>query len=543
LVDSITRFGGCGAVRARKRWWLGLAGAAIVATGLTLVDPGGDALRAWLAYGVVAAACAALLIAALGSIGRGAPAGVLAAVLVALGLRLFVGGLLLRVLPVFGYPTSPQQAGYVYWDAYKRDTDAWSISRMDDPRPGLAAARATSDQYLGMVTFSAGLYRGVSPDAHRPLLMVELAALASALGVLFTWAFGRAAFGDRVAALAAWGMALYPESVLLGSSQMREPFLIALFAMGFYGYAIERQGQRRSGLAWMAAAVVGTLPLSPPFALTLLLALLGAWLWEGRSRLKGRWLALGAAAGLALAALFLMMRAWSSIGDLSGLGVDALVGWWTHATDAWRMNLLIEGSPIIGFFLKMFPAWAQVPVITGYGLLLPLLPAALADASNPVWWTIAVFRSAGWTILIPFLIGALLLMLQRRTWRELPVYLLAIVIVSALAAAMRASSLQWDNPRYRAVLLFAQMILAAWAWEETRRAGSPWLRRVAVIEAADLLLILWWYAGRYWGLPQIGLSRTLIGLVAVTIGLLALFLGGDYLRRRAGRLTETSPKV
>jgi hypothetical protein len=87
------------------------------------------------------------------------------------------------------------------------------------------------------------------------------------------------------------------------------------------------------------------------------------------------------------------------------------------------------------------------------------------------------------------------------------------------------------------------MILAAWAWEETRRAGSPWLRRVAVIEAADLLLILWWYAGRYWGLPQIGLSRTLIGLVAVTIGLLALFLGGDYLRRRAGRLTEPSPKV
>ncbi len=123
-----------------------------------------------------------------------------------------------------------------------------------------------------------------------------------------------------------------------------------------------------------------------------------------------------------------MVRAWSSIGDLSGLGVDALVGWWTHATDTWRMNLLIEGSPIIGFFLKMFPAWAQMPVITGYGLLLPLLPAALADASNPVWWTIAVLRAAGWTVLIPFLIGALLLLVQRRKWRELQVYLLVIVI-------------------------------------------------------------------------------------------------------------------
>jgi len=64
-----------------------------------------------------------------------------------------------------------------------------------------------------------------------------------------------------------------------------------------------------------------------------------------------------------------------------------------------------------------------------------------------------------------------------------------------------------------------------------------------VIETADQLLVLWWYAGRYWGLPQIGLSRTLIGLLAVTIGLLGLFIGRDYLRRRAGRLTQPPPKV
>jgi hypothetical protein len=415
---------------------------------------------------------------------------------------------------------------------------------MQDPAPGLAAARATSDQYLGMVTFSAGLYRVVSPDAHRPLLMVELAALASALGALFTWAFLRAAFGDRVAALAVWGMALYPESVLLGSSQMREPFLIAMYAAGFYGYAVERQGQLRSGLAWMASAIIVALPLSPPFALALLLTLLGAWVWEGRSKLKGRWIALAAAGGLALVALFLMARAWSSIGDLGSLGVDALVRWWTHATDTWRTSLLIQESPIIGFFLDMFPAWAQVPLITGYGLLLPLLPAALADTSNPVWWTIAVFRAAGWTVLIPFLISATVIVFQRRRWRELQAYLLVIVMVSALLAAMRASSLQWDNPRYRAVLLFAQVALAAWAWEESRRTHSPWLWRVALIEAVDLLLILGWYAGRYWGMPQIGLSRTLIGLVVLTVGLLAGFIGSDLLRRRReGRLTPPSARV
>ncbi len=339
-------------------------------------------------------------------------------------------------------------------------------------------------------------------------------------------------------------MALYPEAVLLGSAQMREPFLIALSAMGFYGYALERQGHRQTGLRWMAAAVILALPLSPPSALALLLALFGARLWEGRSKWKGGWPALAAAVGLALLALFLMARAWSSIGDLGTLGLDALVQWWMRATDNWRMSLLIEGSPIIGFFLKMFPAWAQIPLITGYGLLLPLLPAALADVSNPVWWTIAVFRAAGWTALIPFLIMSLVLVVQRRKWREIQTYLLVIVTISALLAAMRASSLQWDNPRYRAILLFAQVTLGGWAWMESRRVHSPWLWRIALVEAVDLLLILWWYAGRYWGMPQIGLSRTLVGLAVVTVGLLAAFMGCDILRRRReGSLTPPSPQV
>ena len=111
-------------------WVLAVAGVVIVATALTLVDARGEPLRAWAAYGVVAAAGALVLMAALGSIGKHAPAGVLAAVLAALALRLILGATLLRVLPVWGYPTKPQQAGYVYWDSYKRDTEAWAISRM-----------------------------------------------------------------------------------------------------------------------------------------------------------------------------------------------------------------------------------------------------------------------------------------------------------------------------------------------------------------------------------------------------------------------------
>ncbi|MBM3120930.1 MAG: hypothetical protein FJZ97_01930 [Chloroflexi bacterium] len=516
----------------RRALW---AAAAAVAVSLVLavLDARGDLLRAWLAYGVVAILSAALLLLAWDRLGREAPRAVLAAMLVALGLRLAIGVTLMRVLPVAGYPTDPQRAGYVYWDAFKRDTDAWNISRMPDPIAGLLAARAVSDQYMGMAAFSAGTYALLSPDAHRPLLMIEFAALASALAVLFTWAFGRALLGDDVGRLAAWGVALYPEAVLLGSSQMREPFLIACFAAGLYGFARERQGGRRAGIAWMAAAVLLALPLSPPFALTLVGILVGASLWEGRSSGRGRPSVLIGAALLALAALVLMSLAWSAIEDLSGLGAGALLSWWARVSDTWRMSLLIETSPIIGFFLEMFPDWAQMPAITAYGLLLPLLPAALADAGNPAWWTIAVYRALGWTALIPFLLAGALLVHRTRNWKSIQGFLVIIIAASALVAATRASSLQWDNPRYRAVLLTAQMVLAAWVWLESKRSGDPWLKRIAWIEVADLALVMLWYAGRYWGLPQIGLARTLIGLGVVTIGMLAAFLVSDRRRARA----------
>lgn len=530
-------------MKRQAGWWQATLGVVLVASGLTLADARGDAFRAWLAYGVTAALCAGLLWSALRLAGREAPRGVLAAMLMAAVLRLILGATLLRVLPVWGYDTDPQRAGYVYWDSYKRDTDAWQISRMEKPLEGIRAAQATSDQYLGMVAFSAGLYRALSPDAHRPLLVVEFTALASALSVWFTWAFGRALLSDRVGALAAWGMALYPESVLLGSAQMREPFLIAWYAMGLYGYALERSGLRKRGWGWMAAAIVLALPLSPPSALALLLLLIGAWIWEGRLTWKKHWPALvGAASGGALA-LLLIARAWSSLAEVGPVGPQVFAQWWARVTDSWRMGLLVEGSPIIGFFLNMFPSWAQMPLITAYGMLLPLLPAALADTGNAVWWAIAVFRALGWTVLIPFLLAAGAVTLRRRKWRELTVYLLLAVAVSAVLAATRASSLQWDNPRYRALLLSVQVVLAGWAWLECRRVGNPWPKRIALLEAVDLGLILWWYAGRYWGMPQIGLSRTLVGLVVVTAGLLGVFLVRDIRRARAGRLTPPGGQV
>ena len=46
-----------------------------------------------------------------------------------------------------------------------------------------------------------------------------------------------------------------------------------------------------------------------------------------------------------------------------------------------------------------------------------------------------------------------------------------------MVAALNAGGDQWDNPRYRAILLVWQVILAAWAWEWARLRHDAWLWR------------------------------------------------------------------
>ncbi len=61
---------------------------------------------------------------------------------------------------------------------------------------------------------------------------------------------------------------------------------------------------------------------------------------------------------------------------------------------------------------------------------------------------------------------------------------------------MRGGDL-WDNPRYRAIFLAFQALLAAWAWGWAFVHRDVWLRRWLMIEAVFVLFFLQWYASRY----------------------------------------------
>ena len=160
---------------------------------------------------------------------------------------------------------------------------------------------------------------------NRPFQVVLPAAAFGSLAVLFTWAFAATDIGRRAGAVAGWVVALYPDAVLLGASQMREPFIIAGLALALYGYSRARLGASRPGLVSLLLGILIALFVSPPYALAILILVAVAWLWEGG--LRPPWAAAGLA-GLAALALGLTALAWSALQDVGGGNPLALLTDW-----------------------------------------------------------------------------------------------------------------------------------------------------------------------------------------------------------------------
>jgi hypothetical protein len=445
-----------------------------------------------------------------------------------------------HLLPVYGSGRDHQQAGYFYPDAYDRDRIAWEFGRSDRPLWELSPRETRADQYGGLLILSAVEYRYLSPDAHRPLLVGLQAATASSLAVLFTWGFASLALGGSGALLAAWLVALYPEAILLGASQMREPFMALGLVLMLYGYARVRRDDLPRGAAPMAAGGVLSLAVSPPTALVGLAIILVAWVWEPRpSRRLPAWVLLVIGASL-VAAYILTTRAWAAAGVWGHNSLDILLAW-VSRTAQYEMYVLEKSSEMIKVVFGRTPAWTHVPLATAYGLIRPFLPAALFEPSTPLAQTVEVARSVGWFVLLPFLIHAPLAAPRAAGWRSLPTYLAILVWVTAIAASFRGGADGWDNVRYRAAFLVVQAAVAGWAWAHARRTGSPWLTRTGMIVAAVTIIFGQWYAGRYLGTPALSLELTLVVTVATVLILLVGFVVDD--RRRRRRLTHLPPDV
>ena len=450
-------------------------------------------------------------------------------------LRLAVGCLWYSVLPVLGHGSISERAGYVFADASQRDQAAWKLANSPKPLWTAFENKKAVDQYGGLLFLSALFYRYLGGAQHQALQIATLAAAFSALAVLFTWALARLAWNGQVAWLAAWVIALYPETVLLGSSQMREAFMVSLTAAAFYGLLRFRKERSWVSLAWIAIPLGIYLPFSPPFA-ALLVGLLGltalitglnihaASRTTQRDLIHKRWFwpMLALVILLVLAGLYLTMRQFTPEKITNPL---EMLSWWFRKSAQLQIYTSEHTSGRIQKVFDTTPDWLHMPLLLLYGVFQPFLPAALiAESLAPIWQWIAIWRATGWTLLLAFLLYAPLLAFRPPGRdRVAKAFVLAVWIV-ILTTSLRAGADQWDNPRYRASFAALQVALAAWAWFEQRRVGDPWLRRTLLLAVSLVAWFIPWYLRRYapmtW--PVTDLFKT-IGLGILTGALLCLW--------------------
>ena len=462
-------------------------------------------------------------------------------------LRLAAGIALHLALPIYGHDDQDDRAGYVYTDAHERDNQAWSLATSERPIADAFNSKYASDQYGGLLAWNALVYRYLSPDAQRPLLLVVFSAFFAALSIPFLWKSVRLIFDERVAWVAAWIVALYPESILLGASAMREPYLHTFSALALWGFVnlfsrTERgepiltqdvstgAGERsRSGWTWLALGLLGMLLVSPVVALVTIFIFAG-WIFFTNEGREISWKGILAVAVVFILGLFLLSGSLNRSGEFDTTSPLHVINDWMKI--AVRMNVyeIERGS---GWVQKIFdegPTWIRLPFIAIYGIAQPVLPATVIHPTKLIWTVIGFLRGLGWYVMLPLLIlsfvaasdtGSRTKRAERS--RSIILWLALLVLLWTLLAALRGGADLYDNPRYRTILFLWQAILAGYVWVWWRETRNPWLPRVVLMEVLFLLVFTQWYASRYyhWGgqLPFAAMILLILGLWGLVLGI------------------------
>ncbi len=490
-------------IRFTKEFWMISFAILIIAALLAFLDKSGHMLQSWIAYTILLGIGAISIYGVWKAVK--ASQKVTTVALISFFLRLGIGVALTLLLPIFGYQDNKEhQAGYVYTDAYIRDNQAWSLAVSGDSLITAFSGRLSGDQYGGMLALSAFIYRTLSPDAHRPFLILILGATISAWGVLCLWKASRTWFGDKTALLAIWLFAVYPESVLLGSSQMREAIVIPMTAISFYGLS-EIQARKMPGWLWIILSMIFLFPIQPLVGFISFAVLLGIWLFDpitlqALNRRKTI-LTIALLVSLLLVALLVASSVLAKLPSLQGSGPLNVYLTWFKNNFTFQSYLLERSSGIFQSLLESAGEQWRWLIILVYGIAQPVLPAIVGDPSAAwIMRIIGFLRAAGWYALALFLIyGTLGVFRNRAESRRYQLIWISIVNWAwIMVAALNAGADQWDNPRYRAILLLWQVILVAWAWEWARSRRDSWLWRWLAVEVVFVGLFTEWYLGRYY---------------------------------------------
>jgi len=459
----------------------------------------------------------------------------------AFGLRLVTGMGIYLALPVDGYDEPDDRAGFFFTDAHRRDDQAWELGQSDAPILSAFNKTYHTDQYGGLLAFTALAYRALSPDAHRPALLIALSAIVAALGTPFFWRASRLALGERVALFSSWVFVLYPDSLLLGGAAMREPYLITFGALALWGFVswlnmissqaqISGAGPGLQALIWIGSGLAGMLLVSPVVALVTLVILAG-WLWMAREHKRYSWVLFFFIALVFVVGLALLAWALNRQGTFGGGTLGVIAGWFREAVK-WDVYQLERGSGWVQKLFDEMPAWMRLPFVAIHGIFQPILPAAFIEPTTFTWRVTGIARALGWYMLWPLLLYAVIAALKDKYIHDRRLWLWITVIVWSwiLLTALRGGGDQWDTPRYRTILLPWQALTAGYAWARFRSKTDSWLVRIWLIEGIFLTFFTQWYLSRYY---HIGGQIPFGWMIALITGSSALVLiGGAWWDRQ-----------
>jgi hypothetical protein len=485
-------------------------------------------LTGWLAYTLllgVAAVCLGMVLKVMEANQQ-----VTWAALAAFLLRLAAGLALMILLPIAGYQTNVvTQAGYVFPDAYYRDREAYDIADYGKPIINAFSGDLSSgDQYGGMLALSSAVYRYISPDAHRPYLIIILTALMAGLGVIFLWGACREWFGEKAALTAAWIFAIYPESVLLGSSQMREPFVMAGIAIAFFGLTqmtARSSTKKLPWQVWLAAAAVILFLFQPPVGLAVFVMLFIALMLDPNRQIS--WKQLLLFIGILVGGMAIVFLIWVNLPALKFVQPGRILFSWLQHNFNFQTFLSIRSSGQMQNLTRKAGALTKLLIVLGYGTAQPVLPATLVVPSGSwIWRLVNIFRSLGWYLLAPFLVYSLFTSLRARDeLRRFQLFWLSLIVwLWIFISAANAGADLWDTPRYRTILLVFEVALAAWSIEWARKKHDVWLIRWLLVELACVLVFTFWYLGREgWVVLLLGIRPTIA--LAAFLSILILSTG------------------
>lgn len=452
----------------------------------------------------------------------------------AFALRLLVGVSLHFGLPVYGHDNIDDKAGYVFTDAHRRDDQAWELADSSHPILDAFSQKFAYDQYGGLLAFSALAYRYLSPDAHRPLILILISAVIAALGIPFLWKAVTRIFGEKVAFASAWIFALHPESILLGSSAMREPYLLAFSALALWGFV----GWRESGLdtfvldprnrawIWLALGLLGMMLVSPSIAIATLILFAG-WVFFTNEHRSLSWRTILPFALVFILGLLFLSASLNRSGEFDSTSPLRVVNDWLRLAVKWNAYQIERESGWVQKLFDEMPGWLRLPFVAIYGIFQPVLPAALIVPTVPIWKAIYILRSLGWYAMLPMLIlsfGAVAGPGSGRK-RNLILWFSLLAWTWILLAALRGGGDAWDNPRYRTILFVWEAILAGYVWVWWRETRNAWFTRVLMCEIVFLLVFTQWYASRYF---YLGGQLPFPLMVTLIVGLWGVILGAGW---------------